>query len=269
MKKPIVITLLILTCSPIIPVYALENIHIFNNAYIDDDLIEGIIQKAEDGDVDSQASLGFYYGSVKNHSESLKWLRKAAANGHPDAQLVLGLIYFEGKILPHNYQKGMYYFKKSAEQGNPEAQNQIGMAYSKGAGVPIDYEKAKIWFLKAADKGYPNAQHNLGYMYEKGIGVRQNFSQALKWYMLAAEQGLWVSQLNLGRLYAEGKGVKKNYTKAYKWCLIAARKGNEAAIKAKGSIEKEIKDSQLSEARKLAKEWLDSHPNLAKPDKDI
>ena len=76
-----------------------------------------------------------------------------------------------------------------ANQGNVEAQFDLGMMYYKGEGVRHDYTKAAQWFEKSANQGLAEAQYNLGVMYNKGEGVRQNKATAKEWFGKACDNG--------------------------------------------------------------------------------
>jgi len=52
-------------------------------------------------------------------------------------------------------------FKKAAEQGHVDAQNNLGAMYFTGDGVTRDEKKAIEWFEKAAAQGNEDAQANL------------------------------------------------------------------------------------------------------------
>lgn len=54
------------------------------------------------------------------------------------------------------------WFRKAAEQGLPEAQNMLGLCFLYGQGVIKDETKAVDWFRKAAEQGYAEAQNMLG-----------------------------------------------------------------------------------------------------------
>jgi hypothetical protein len=52
-------------------------------------------------------------------------------------------------------------FKKAAEQGHVDAQNNLGALYFTGEGVDRDEQKAIEWFEKAAAQGNEEAIANL------------------------------------------------------------------------------------------------------------
>lgn len=116
--------------------------------------IADLIQKAQDGDADAQCKLGVWYEKGQNYYEAVKWFRKAAEQGHADAQNNLGECYFYGHGVNENYNEAVKWFRKAAEQDNGKAQRYLGNCYVLGAGVPQDYEKAKMWHDKAEENYY-------------------------------------------------------------------------------------------------------------------
>ena len=133
--------------------------------------------------------------------------------------------------------------KKAAEQGHAEAQFNLGVCYETGDGVAKNSKEAVKWYRKAAEQGHANAQNNLGFCYGTGEGVTKNSKEAVKWYRKAAEQGLAGAQSNLGVCYYNGNGVTKNYKEAALrqvcWMLLRPGRGQgsdgkviEAAVQA-------------------------------------
>lgn len=104
------------------------------------------------------------YGTVQqDYPQAVAWYRKAAKQGHAEAQFKLGLIYNKGRGVPKDY--------------------------FQGKGVHKDYAQAVVWYSKAAEQGHAVAQNNLGAMYYNGSGVSQDYTQALTWFRKAADQG--------------------------------------------------------------------------------
>ena len=83
----------------------------------------------------------------------------------------------------------MRWYRKAAEQGHADAQNNLGVMYDNGKGVRQDYTNAVQWYRKAAEQGHAGAQINLGMMYEKGQGVRQSKIVAKEWFKKACANG--------------------------------------------------------------------------------
>jgi TPR repeat protein len=105
-----------------------------------------IKQKAESGDVNAQAELGFSYqygdGVEKNPIEALKWNLMAANQGSPMAQHNLAVMYDEGVDIPENNTEAIKWYRKAAEQGHPRAQLNLGIMYWQGEGVNRNLQQA-------------------------------------------------------------------------------------------------------------------------------
>ena len=79
----------------------------------------------------------------------MEWLRKAAEQGHAEAQYSLGMCYRRGRGVDKDYAKSLEWLRKAVEQGHPRAQLELGQCYIYGLGVEIDYKIAEKWFRKA------------------------------------------------------------------------------------------------------------------------
>ena len=136
-----------------------------------------LIKDAEGGDAKAQNGLAvmYYTGEAISKDASGKtlsndpekaaaWFHRSAAQGYPDAQFNLGLLYANGEGVPKDPGKAVELFQKAADQGNSDAQNNLGVMYYSGEGVPRDTAKAAEWFKKAAAQGNADAQANLDAM---------------------------------------------------------------------------------------------------------
>jgi TPR repeat protein len=88
-----------------------------------------------------------------------------------------------------NFTKAVKYLKKAAVQGHIKAQNNLGFMYHEGEGVEQNLTEAANWYRKSAEQNNVDAQINLAAMYKKGEGVEKNITQAIYWFRKAAEQG--------------------------------------------------------------------------------
>lgn len=119
-----------------------------------------------------------------------------------------------------------------------------------------NYEKALEKLIPLAESGHPAAQYNIGVMHEWGNGVPQNNSQALKWYKRSAERFHKDAQNNLGALYSKGEGTEQDFVEALKWFIISAQNGSEEGQKNIRIVEKRMSYEQISQAQKLANNWM-------------
>jgi TPR repeat protein len=80
------------------------------------------------------------------------------------------------------------WYTKAALQGEPRAQTLLGLAYSTGDGAPQSFGEAFTWFTRAAEQGDVRGQILLGQLYYRGLGVPQNFEQAYIWVDVATSR---------------------------------------------------------------------------------
>jgi TPR repeat protein len=153
-------------------------------------------------------------GPPEDYDEALKWFRKAADQGHAEAQYSIGNMYFFGEGVPEDLAEAFKWYRMAAEQGHVVAQRRLGNIYFYGDGVTRDHAEAAKWWRKAAEQGDADAQDELGDMYYNA----QDYVEAVKWYRKAAEQGDERAQYTLGMLWAEGdEGVPEDDAEAEKW----------------------------------------------------
>ena len=120
-------------------------------------------------------------------------------------------------------------YRLNAEQGHAEAQLQLGRVYFAGRGVPRDDGEAVRWLRLAAEQGHAEAQFALASAYSLGRGVSKDAVEAVRWRRLAAEQGHVSARILLGSAYSEGNGVLKDELEAVRWYRLAAETGNSSA----------------------------------------
>ncbi len=61
---------------------------------------------------------------------------------------------------------------------------------------------------------------------------------------------------NLGLAYSTGQGVAQDIVAAHKWFNLAAMRGVDAAKGWRNQMAAEMNSSQIAQAQKLAREWL-------------
>ena len=65
------------------------------------------------------------------------------------------------RVVPQDYAQAAAWFRRAADQGHANAQYNLGLMYGAGEGVPQDYAQAVTWYRQAAEQGRANAQYNL------------------------------------------------------------------------------------------------------------
>jgi TPR repeat protein len=123
-----------------------------------------------------------------------------------------------------------------------------------------DYATALREWKPLAEQGDADAQFNLGVMYYKGEGVLQNYKESVKWYRKAAEQGNADAQFNLCNKYYKGEGVPQDYVQSHKWCNLVGANGDEEGTRKRDFLAQRMTTTQIAEAQRLAREWVEKHP---------
>jgi len=145
--------------------------------------------------------------------------------------------------------------RKSAEGGDAAAQNKLGLLYYEGKGVPQNYQRAKQWFEEGAKQGHARAQTNLGTLYLQGEGAPQSDQMALFWLSQAAEQRDALAFARLGLMYARGRGVLRDSIQAHMWYNLSAAYGDNRSVEARDALAQRMTPAQIAEAQRLAREW--------------
>jgi uncharacterized protein len=116
---------------------------------------------AEKGDADAQFNLGQAYrlgrGVPINLAAAKTWFERAAASGHLDAETTLGLLLFQNG----DQSQGLKWLKQAAEQGEPRAQLVYGTALYNGDGVSQDRMLGYAFVSRAAAQGLTPAKDTL------------------------------------------------------------------------------------------------------------
>jgi len=187
---------------------------------------------AEAGDGKAQQRLGLMYfygeGVAQDAARAAGWFRRAAPQGHAEAQYILAMMLAYGAIKV-DMREAVRWFGQAAQQGDARAQYELGLLYYDGDGVAKDDTQAARWYRAAAEQGHASAQYNLGYLTHAGEGVERNLAQAAQWYLRAAQQGQAKAQYAAGVMLVNGLGVAKNKDEAIDWFARALAQGHAGA----------------------------------------
>ena len=82
----------------------------------------------------------------------------------------------------NDLKKAIGWYRKAAKQGHAEAQCHMGFYSIQGIGIDCDTIQALEWYRKAAEQGHIEAKLKLGDCYKNGYGVSQDYDKALKHY---------------------------------------------------------------------------------------
>lgn len=129
----------------------------------------------------------YFYGwsDVQNYREAEKWFLKAASKGKGYSALMLARIYSGGMSigLPADYQKAYRWANMAVQKGLAEGNYYLGLLYYNGNVVPKDRAKALSLFKKAGDGGtyeWLAAGKMLQKMYLNEEGTESDFKSLSK-----------------------------------------------------------------------------------------
>ena len=148
---------------------------------------------ADKGNVEAQALLGLAYltgrAITRSPENALKWLHLAAEKAYPKAEGLLGLAYVTAAEV-RNEEEGQRWVRKAAADGDPLGQTLLGEFLVFGrAGVEKNEAEGIVWVRKAAEQGDARAQYMLAGLLANGVGTEKDFTQSRFWLELAAAQG--------------------------------------------------------------------------------
>lgn len=160
---------------------------------------------------------------ASNWKKMFLWKRRAAENNHAEAQYDISQIYFSGnEFIKKDTQLGIRWLWKAAQQGFPLAQYVLGKHYISGEIIAKDVEVGIDYCDKAAEGGVLDAIIFLAKCYDEGLHVVRNSKKAENYYRRAAKLEDLPSILRLAELLAQGSS--DNQREAIKWYRKAAQK---------------------------------------------
>ena len=106
-----------------------------------------------------------------------------------NVQYAVGFYYENGVKTQVDLEKAAQWYKKAADQGHEEAQLHLGLLYAQGKGVEQDYQKAVSWLRRAANQGNANAQYNICLLYTSpmtpsAFTIRRGSSSIRIWVLM-------------------------------------------------------------------------------------
>jgi len=181
-------------------------------------------------------------------ADAVRWLTRAAEQGHRDACRLLARRYARGLGVAQDYAIAAYWFDQAARRDDPISMVAIGFLRAAGRGVEQSWTEAMRWW-SLADSRSPYASRYLGDAYACGAGVEEDHERAAAAYRRAggtqlaymylrgcargedkdavaifrsaANQGDPDAQVELSGLLLDGRGVEAEPLEAYRWARIA------------------------------------------------
>ncbi|QIG80999.1 SPOR domain-containing protein [Stakelama tenebrarum] len=141
---------------------------------------------AEAGNADAQFNLGQAYklgrGVDSDLAQAQEWYRRAAIQGHAQAEDNYGLALFQNG----HRDEAVQWLEQSALRGEPRAQYVLGTMYFNGDAVERDWVRAYALMIRSSQTGLPQANQALAQMdryvsvedRQKGLTLARRYEEA-------------------------------------------------------------------------------------------
>ncbi len=177
------------------------------------------------------------------------------------ASVKVAQMYETGDDLAKNPVEALKWYRKAADAGNPEASVKVAslLLGSGGTRTDAEYSEIRQRCEDAAKRNFSPGAFCLALLYKRGIGTVKDPDEAAKWFGRAAELGHSRAALELGEAYWKGVGVKADLVTAYMWIWLAVNSKVPEAERDEQEILKELSPKQVEQAKKKAVEWSNQH----------
>ncbi|MEK8081399.1 alginate biosynthesis TPR repeat lipoprotein AlgK [Pseudomonas sp. XK-1] len=154
----------------------------------------------------------------------------------------------------------MGYIDKGRAAALPRAELLLGRLYYEGKLVPQDPHKAEEHLRKAAPSE-PSANYFLGQLYLRGYLGEVYPQQALDHLLSAARNGQINADFALAKMYSQGKGVRPDLVNAFVFSQLALPKNTPQASALAQQIAQQLEPAQRSQAEQLLREEHEARGN--------
>jgi len=236
-----------------------------------------LLPLAEAGDPQSQFIVASNYQKKNDIKNAMSWYRKAAKQGHMQAQTTLGLLYIDGKYMERKPKLAAKYLlmatrnqqalsdpkkeqsKKSKKKTEKDTEKVEPTDYEKGIAAykKKDYFSALKYWLPLSDKRNNEADYMIGkLLLDKELGPVDG-SKAAFWFKRAADNNHLESQTQLGLMYLNGDLIKRDLIVASNWLLEATQNKSLASLNdGENGIVKDAKKKDKNKDKKKSAKQL-------------
>ncbi len=200
-----------------------------------------------------------------DYGRALQLYLQAAEQGNPEAQFIVGGMYYRGQGTDPNPVEAFTWLLRAERNGRFSAESLalIGTMYLQGVGVPQNYTEAEKYLRRAAELGDIKAKKNLAYLLYNGLGRAPDYEQALSLYTEVALSGDDRAQYNVGVMHENGLGTEPDTVTAYGWYSLAASRGNTGAVAARNRLTARMGFEDLNRAQQKALELFEKVAGIA------
>jgi len=188
-------------------------------------------------------------GVPTSRTEATRWLKRAAAHGNVEAQVLLSVLYIQGwavdvgaagtgaadrlfageEVTGPSFPSAENWARKAAEAGSAEGQALLGYILTNGPEIMRDLEEAHRWYERSAAGGCPQGHLGLALSVARLARDAQTWRDIAEHLRAAAAAGLASAIYLLAVLTEQGRGVERDAARAVKLLQEAAEKGHRIA----------------------------------------
>lgn len=136
----------------------------------------------------SLAQLIYDFPELGDVDQMMQYLDKGREAAQPRAELLLGKVYYEGKLLTPDAKKAEEHLNKAAAANELSAHYYLGQIYRRGYLGYVEPQKAVDNLLMAARAGQSSADYAIAQLYSGGRGTKPNPVNAYVFIQLAKAQ---------------------------------------------------------------------------------
>ncbi len=192
------------------------------------------------------ASLG------KTDEKTAQSLLEGIAPGYPASWVSLAQLLYDFPELG-DVDTMMKYLDNGRAADQPRAELLLGKLYFEGKMVPADAKVAEEHFKKAIGREVA-ADYYLGQIYRRGYLGKVYPQKALDHLLTAARNGQNSADFAIAQLFSQGKGTRPDPVNAYVFSQLAKAQNTPQANELAQTIETQLPPDRLAEAQRLLKQ---------------
>nr|WP_095193288.1 alginate biosynthesis TPR repeat lipoprotein AlgK [Pseudomonas sp. Irchel 3A7] len=179
-------------------------------------------------------------------------LLEPIAPGYPASWVTLAQLIYDFPELG-DVDQMMEYLDNGRAADQPRAELLLGKLYYEGKMVPADAKVAEEHFQKAVGREVA-ADYYLGQIYRRGYLGKVYPQKALDHLLTAARNGQNSADFAIAQLFSQGKGTKPDPLNAYVFSQLAKAQNTPQATELAQTLEAQLPPAQLAEAQRLLKQ---------------
>lgn len=179
-------------------------------------------------------------------------LLEGIAPGYPASWVSLAQLLYDFPELG-DVDTMMKYLDNGRAADQPRAELLLGKLYYEGKMVPADAKAAEEHFKKAVGREVA-ADYYLGQIYRRGYLGKVYSQKALDHLLTAARNGQNSADFAIAQLFSQGKGTKPDPLNAYVFSQLAKAQNTPQATELAQTLEAQLPPAQLAEAQRLLKQ---------------